>query len=64
MINYSEKLDGEPTKKAEGFPILDSRLITPTISKKYDIKIVECGDYIQVYYYENSKSISPKKRYY
>lgn len=61
MINYSEKLDGEPTKKAKGFPILDSRLITPTISKKYDIKLVECGDYIQVYYYENSKSISPKK---
>lgn len=36
-------------------PILDSKHISPTL-KLYDIKLVECGDYIQVYFYKNSKS--------
>jgi len=36
-------------------PILDSKHISPTL-KLYNIKLVECGDYIQVYYYNNTKS--------
>lgn len=36
--------------------ILDSRLISPTLNKKiYDIKLVDCGDYSQVYVYKTSK---------
>ena len=38
--------------------ILDSSLITPTIYDKpklYNCKIVECGSFIQVYYYANSR---------
>lgn len=36
-------------------PILDSKHISPTL-KLYNVKLVECGDYIQVYYYNNTKS--------
>lgn len=37
--------------------ILDSKHITPTKSLKlYDIKLVTCGDYVQVYFYQNMKS--------
>ena len=61
MENTKNEILGEPKREAEGFPILDSRLITTTISKKYDIKVVDCGEYIQVYYYENSKIIRHKK---
>lgn len=39
--------------------ILDSRLISPTIfnsiNKKYDIKLVESGNYVQLYMYETKK---------
>ena len=36
--------------------ILDSRLITPTFYKKiYNIKLVDCGDYSQVYIYKTGK---------
>ena len=39
--------------------ILDSKHISPTIynntNKKYDIKLVECGDFIQLYLYETKK---------
>ena len=35
--------------------ILDSKHISPTL-KLYNVKLVECGDYIQVYYYNNTKS--------
>ena len=58
---HETNFNKESTKKAESFPILDSRLITPTIPKRYDIKVVECGEYVQVYYYENSKVIHQKK---
>lgn len=37
-------------------PILDSKLITGTfIYKNYDIKLVACGGYSQIYLYEKSK---------
>lgn len=61
MENTKNNILGEPKREAEGFPILDSRLITPTIPKKYDIKVVDCGEYVQVYYYENFKVIHQKK---
>ena len=39
------------------FPILDSSLISPTFvldtPKKYTIKLVDCGSYQQIYYYES-----------
>ena len=35
--------------------VLDSSLISQTKLKKYDIKIVECGRFKQVYFYEKSK---------
>lgn len=44
--------------------LLDSSLITPTIYEKpmlYDYKIVECGSYVQVYYYKHSRIKNPKK---
>lgn len=50
----------------EAYPILDSMLITATISSKlsklnqdiiehYNVKIVECGSFIQMYIYSKSK---------
>jgi len=50
----------ETKREDKVFPILDSSLITPTIPKKYNIKVVDCGEYTQVYYYQNSKTIKPK----
>lgn len=35
--------------------ILDSMLITPTIYKKYNLKLVKCGEYVQIYLYNNTK---------
>lgn len=35
--------------------ILDSRLILTTNKKVYDIKVVVCGDYLQLYFYDNKK---------
>lgn len=59
----NDKIDilSEPTKKDEIFPLLDSRLISATLLKKYDVKIVDCGKYTQVYYYQNSKVLKAKK---
>ena len=53
----------EPTKKGNAFPLLDSRLISRTNRKKYNIKVVDCGEYIQVYKYEYCKLISNKSFY-
>lgn len=39
-----------------GRSLLDSSLITPTQNFKYDTKIIECGKYVQVYFFENVKS--------
>lgn len=40
---------------SEALPILDSKLIVTTLVSTYDIKIVKCGDYMQVYYYKDKK---------
>ncbi len=40
--------------------LLDSNLIVAT-KKKYDIKLVDCNDYVQIYLYENQKVKTIKK---
>ena len=50
--------------REDPYLLLDSSLITPTIYEKpmlYDYKIVECGSYVQVYYYKHSRIKNPKK---
>jgi len=32
--------------------LLDNSLITPTNKKRVDLKIIDCGDYKQIYYYD------------
>lgn len=50
--------------KDMSFPLLDSKLITATIPKElYNIKLVDCGDYCQVYYYENGKVRNKSNEY-
>ena len=39
----------------KSLPILDSKLIVATMKELYNVKIVNCGDYAQVYYYKDSK---------
>lgn len=41
--------------------ILDSKLIIATNSKLYNIKLVDCGSYKQVYYYKKAKVKRPNK---
>lgn len=41
--------------------LLDSKHITPTNKKLYNIKLVECGDYIQIYFYNSKKLKSVKE---
>lgn len=45
----------------ESRTILDSNLIVATKKKGYDIKAVTCGDYVQLYFYENRKTITQKE---
>ena len=48
-------------KQNEPINILDSRLISPTFDiKRYNVKVVDCNDYIQVYFYQKKK-IKKKK---
>ena len=45
--------------------ILDSMLISATLEKPkqvYNIKIITCGDYVQVYQYENKKVVNKKDK--
>ena len=53
-------LDDVLTGKVSTFPILDSKHISATISL-YDIKLVDCNDYCQVYVYEKKQSKSINK---
>lgn len=45
----------EEQKNKMSFPLLDSKLIVATMKELYNVKIVNCGDYAQVYYYKDSK---------
>lgn len=40
-------------------PLLDSSLISRTFLKRYSIKIIDCGDFIGMYTYEEDKTIRP-----
>lgn len=51
---------GELTREGEAFPLLDSKLISRTNLKKYNVKIVDVGEYLQVYCYQNSKFVAQK----
>lgn len=53
LIN--EITESDSGVKHPGALLLDSKLITPTISEGYNIKLVDCGDYVQVYCYEKKK---------
>ena len=52
IMDYLEEISPEQFNA-----ILDSKLIVTTIPKEllYDIKLVDCGDYAQVYIYESKK---------
>ena len=52
---YNELSESKPDVKRLGALLLDSKLITPTIPDGYNIKLVDCNDYIQVYCYEKKK---------
>ncbi len=62
----SVKVLGDPTnsgatKHAElGRLLLDSSLILTTTKGLYNVKMIDCGTYIQVYYLEHSKIINKK----
>ena len=61
MNNIIEvNLDDVLTGKVSAFPILDSKHISATISL-YDIKLIDCNDYCQVYLYERKQAKNIKK---
>lgn len=47
--------------KNNGVPILDSSLIFTTINKSYNAKVVMCGDYAQIYIFDD-KMIHKKQK--
>lgn len=47
--------------KSKRLPLLDSSLISPTLKDSYDLKLVDCNDYILVYLYEKKVIRDPKK---
>lgn len=51
----NELTERKPDVKRLGSLLLDSKLITPTLPDGYNIKLVDCNDYIQVYCYEKKK---------
>ena len=54
-------MNNNKTKKELLSSLLDSKLITETFLKEYDIKFVDCGELYQVYYYQNKKTVTTKK---
>lgn len=59
--DYLRAKDEEKANAERVALLLDSSLISPTQEFKYDLKLVECGDYVQVYYFENTKKKKEKK---
>lgn len=45
----------ETTRVGEAYPLLDSSLITTSKIKKYQVKMIDCGDYTQLYLYPGIK---------
>ena len=57
MKNIIEvSLDDVLTGKVSTFPILDSKLIVTTKLGLYNVKLVECGSYVQLYCYSEKKA--------
>lgn len=54
-------MNNNKSKKELLSSLLDSKLITETFLKEYDIKFVDCGEFYQVYYYQNKKTVTTKK---
>lgn len=59
--DYLRAKDEEKANAERVALLLDSSLISPTQEFKYDLKLLECGDYVQVYYFENTKKKKEKK---
>lgn len=51
--SYYKNLVNNEIDKTSLSLLLDSSLITETQNKKYTIKVIQCGDYYQVYRYNN-----------
>ena len=51
-VGLKHFLDNQPDKSLLSL-LLDSSLITASNSKNYTIKVIQCGDYYQVYRYNN-----------
>lgn len=54
-------MNNNKSKKELLSSLLDSKLITATILKEYNIKFIDCGDFYQVYCYQNKKKITTRK---
>ena len=52
-----QRLKEQKGCETPGCSLLDSSLIFPYNKKIVNAKIIECGDYYQIYYYENTKII-------
>lgn len=59
--DYEESQRVGEQRDTPGGSILDSSLITQTKLKNYSVKVVECGNYKSVYYYNNKKYLIDKK---
>ena len=54
-FNETGHILGETKKVCVANSLLDSSLITRNNNKIYDIKLVQCGNYLQVYYFDHDK---------
>lgn len=52
----------ENTDKHSLSLLLDNSLITPTQNKSYSIKVIQCGDYYQVYRFNKTKIKNDKMK--
>lgn len=59
--DYEESQRVGEQRDTPGGSILDSSLITQTKLKNYSIKVIECGNYKSVYYYNEKKYLIDKK---
>lgn len=59
--DYAEQT-GVEHSDTPGGSILDSSLITQTKLKKYSVKVVECGEYKSIYFYNNDRYKSDLNR--
>lgn len=58
-----EEIINDTKNETPGGSLLDSSLISRTKTKKVSHKLIQCGDYYQVYYYANNKLLDDKNKY-